>query len=418
MQNTPLDYLDQSEQPALVIQQKGHPPGMWLLTASKLFERGAYYGSRGLMTLYMVKHLQLRSGDTAIQYGFIIQLTYLLMIPGGILGDLLLGARMSMLIGNLLQAGGCFILATLPEETGFRTGIGMLLLGGALYGPNLLAVFARNYTDRLRMLDSGVYVLYLAINIGALTLPALASSLLGWNNFAPLFLIYGVYALFAMILGLFHPGKILTKAKEPYQSITGFRPHWPALFIALFLTLSFWAIYEAVHTVLLSWSYATSIGFGIINPMLVTAGSIIGAVLFGFFPMNSYRKSASGIVLLAICLQLLPVLLPAHWDFNSRDLLIGTASPIMLTCMLALAELLVAPMLILISIKYLPRNFLGTGIGVFFCLSLFTYNLAGQIEHLYEEKGIGFVAYAGAALLFLFVVGLLILGRKQKNDQP
>ena len=115
----------------------GHPPGLFILFFTEMWERFSYYGMRSLLVLFMVDHLFLRPdvgqevlgfnaikgtlesifGPLAIQplssqiYGLYTAFVYLTPLFGGILADRWLGRRKTVVVGAILMAIGHFLMA-------------------------------------------------------------------------------------------------------------------------------------------------------------------------------------------------------------------------------------------------------------------------------------------------------------------
>ena len=71
-----------------------HPPGLMTLFFTEMWERMSYYGMRALLVLFMVDQVQgakLSDAQATAVYGLYTALVYVMALPGGWVGDRLLG---------------------------------------------------------------------------------------------------------------------------------------------------------------------------------------------------------------------------------------------------------------------------------------------------------------------------------------
>ena len=92
-----------------------HPRGIYTLFFTEMWERMSYYGMRALLVLFMVdavEHGGLGLTDktaTAI-YGLYTAIVYLAALPGGWMGDRLLGAKGGVWWGGIVITLGHLVL--------------------------------------------------------------------------------------------------------------------------------------------------------------------------------------------------------------------------------------------------------------------------------------------------------------------
>src|SRR5512143_3839022 len=92
-----------------------HPRGLYTLFFTEMWERMSYYGMRALLVLFMADAVEkgglgfTDKSATAI-YGLYTAIVYLAALPGGWIGDRLLGAQRSVWCGGILIAAGHFTL--------------------------------------------------------------------------------------------------------------------------------------------------------------------------------------------------------------------------------------------------------------------------------------------------------------------
>ncbi len=149
----------------------GQPRGLATLFLTEMWERFTFYGMRALLVLFLVGSVA--SGGfgmddrtaTAI-YGLYNAAVYLAALPGGWIGDRLMGARQAVLAGGSLIALGNLMLAVAPGREGFYIGLVVIVLGVGLLKPNISAIVAELYPEGGARLDGGFTIFYMGINVG------------------------------------------------------------------------------------------------------------------------------------------------------------------------------------------------------------------------------------------------------------
>ncbi|MCA9108210.1 MAG: oligopeptide:H+ symporter, partial [Planctomycetales bacterium] len=119
----------------------GHPPGLFVLFFTEMWERFSYYGMRAILVLYMTAALtgdnpglHIDTGVAKAVYGTYVGLVYLTPIAGGWIADRLLGARRTVLYGGIVIACGHYLMAV-PTEATFWLGLLTIALGTGLLKP-------------------------------------------------------------------------------------------------------------------------------------------------------------------------------------------------------------------------------------------------------------------------------------------
>jgi proton-dependent oligopeptide transporter, POT family len=148
-----------------------HPPGIYTLFFTEMWERMSYYGMRALLVLFMVDQMRggmgLADAQAAAIYGLYTALVYVAALPGGWVGDRLLGAKQSVWWGGIVIAAGHLTLA-IPDARAFYVGLIVIALGSGLLKSNMSALVGRLYPEGGARRDAGFTLFYMGINIGAL----------------------------------------------------------------------------------------------------------------------------------------------------------------------------------------------------------------------------------------------------------
>jgi len=185
----------------------GHPPGLFILFFTEMWERFSYYGMRSLLVLYMVNHLFLKPdvgkevlGFNAIKgllesafgplgpqplssqiYGLYTALVYATPFFGGLLADRLLGQRRTVILGAVLMAIGHFLMAV---ESLFFPALMFLILGNGAFKPNISTQVGGLYPEGDSRRDRAFTIFYMGINLGAFFSPLVCGTLgqtVGWH---------------------------------------------------------------------------------------------------------------------------------------------------------------------------------------------------------------------------------------------
>jgi proton-dependent oligopeptide transporter, POT family len=154
----------------------GHPPGLYVLFATEMWERFNFYGMRALLTLFLVNALRFQEKEASLVYGCFLGLCYLTPIMGGLVSDRFLGNRMCIMLGGLIMACGQFLLFYSGNvyqsnvdmaRNVMWIALGFLIIGNGLFKPNISSMVGQLYPKGDARLDSAFTIFYMGINVGA-----------------------------------------------------------------------------------------------------------------------------------------------------------------------------------------------------------------------------------------------------------
>src|SRR5580658_2466618 len=160
-----------------------YPKQLWYLFLSEMWERFAFYGMRGMLTIFMVEKLGLPDDKANLQYGATQAFVYALAFIGGFFADKVLGFRKSIFWGGILMVLGSFTLAFSPHDL-FYIGISISIVGTGFFKPNISTMVGQLYRHGDPRQDAGFGLFYSGINIGALVGGALCiyvADAFSWN---------------------------------------------------------------------------------------------------------------------------------------------------------------------------------------------------------------------------------------------
>jgi len=153
----------------------GHPKGLGPLFFTELWERFSYYGMRAILMLYMTSTvaqggLAFDTKHAASIYGTYTMSVYLTALPGGLIADYFLGARLAVLVGGIIIAVGHFSMI-FHSMTSFYLGMALIAIGTGFLKPNISAMVGGLYRENDPRRDSGFSIFYMGINVGAVLAP-------------------------------------------------------------------------------------------------------------------------------------------------------------------------------------------------------------------------------------------------------
>lgn len=215
-------------------RKKGHPPGLYLLFFTEMWERFSYYGMRGILMLYLTKSfleggLAIDAKEASLIYGFFTGFVYFTPLIGGWLADKYIGQRKAITIGGLTMMCGQLMLFAFNTHLGLYCGLLLLILGNGFFKPNISTLVGGLYKDGDPKRDSAFSIFYMGINLGAFFAPLviglLADDIFAVKDAAGNILAHGYrYGFLAAAIGMFL-GQILFNAlSNKYLGDLGVKP--------------------------------------------------------------------------------------------------------------------------------------------------------------------------------------------------
>ncbi|MCL6587496.1 MAG: peptide MFS transporter [Anoxybacillus sp.] len=439
-------------------QSKKHPPGLYLLFFTELWERFSYYGMRAILVLYLTTALV--SGGLGFKesvamsiYGFFTGAVYFTPIVGGYLSDRFLGRRLAITIGGVTMAIGNFILFALNTKLGLYAGLLLLIIGNGFFKPNISTLVGELYGPNDKRRDGAFTIFYMGINMGAFFAP-LVCGFLAEDYFKTTIdgvVHYGfkygfLAASIGMVIGqlLFNVfgnrylgeigkapvGKSSAHATEKTPLTTKEKQRIAVILILACFIVFFWAGFEQAGSSLTlytdkfvdktigSWTVPTS-WFQSLNPFFIV---VLAPVLSSLWVKlaNSKRgdlpiptKMALGMILLGLGFA---VLLPAVLQTGSDEHHITTKANvffIVFTYFLhTLGELCLSPVGLSMVSRIAPVRLASLLMGVWLAGTAVANILAGQLAAFTESLGyLEIFSLIGAVTIGLGFV-LLLLSKK------
>lgn len=159
-----------------------HPRWFTTLFLTDVWERFSFYGMTAILVLYATEApraggLGLSAGDAAMLYGAYMAAVFLASVPGGWIGDRVLGARRAVLHGGVLIALGHTAIAV-PVTGSLYPGLLLIAAGTGLLKPNMAGLLSAFYDREDRTgRDAGFAVFYMSVQVSALLAPIVVGAL-------------------------------------------------------------------------------------------------------------------------------------------------------------------------------------------------------------------------------------------------
>ncbi len=159
-----------------------HPPGLYLLFFTEMWERFSYYGMRALLVLYLTTEL-VKGGlgfsaqSATLLYGYFTGFVYFTPLIGGWLSDKYLGQRKAITIGGITMALGQLTLFAGQSKTFLYLGLFLLIIGNGFFKPNISTLVGKLYADGDKRRDGAFTIFYMGINVGAFLAPLVCGTL-------------------------------------------------------------------------------------------------------------------------------------------------------------------------------------------------------------------------------------------------
>jgi POT family proton-dependent oligopeptide transporter len=429
----------------------GHPRGLGPLFFTELWERFSYYGMRSILIYYMVAPvagggLAFDTKHAASIYGTYTMSVYLAALPGGLIADHFLGARLAVLLGGIIIACGHFTMIFHGMNT-FYLGMVLIAIGTGFLKPNISAMVGGLYTENDPRRDSGFSIFYMSINIGALLAPLSVGYLAQGESFKRFMSRMGfepatswhwgfglagvgmtlgliVYLLYAKRLA--HVGNRVKKLSEATKATAAEKltaADWKrvaAIFVFFLFTILFWAAYEqkGASLNLFAKDLVRTEVFGIrfpssfmqsLTPLFVIFLAPIFSILWVRMrdrQPSSPAKFTFGLLFIGMAYLLM---IPASYLTA-----FGKVSPLWLVGLYFLevvGEMCLSPVGLSTVTKLSPLKLVGIMMGVWFLAASFGSKLAGYLSGFFvaNNPAVQMKLYGGIAVGLLISAAILAL---------
>ena len=380
-----------------------HPPGLYVLFFTEMWERFSYYGMRSLLVYYMIKHLQFTQVRSSEIYGLYTGFVYFTPLFGGLLADRVLGQRRTVVLGGVLMAAGHFLMAV---ESLFFPALLFLILGNGAFKPNISTQVGSLYPPGDRRRDRAFSLFYMGINLGAFFSPLVCGTLGEKIGFHWGFGAAGVGMVIGLLVYLrgqkhLAPDLIMQAGGAKRQSTEPMSPDdWlkiGAIFAMMALSIVFWSVYEQQGNTMALWADANTdrmifgwempaSWFQSFNPLMIFL--LVPLVNLFWGRQDKSGREPSSITKMGIgCLLLASaflILIPP-----ARELAVSPRASlwwlVACTFVLTLGEIYLSPVGLSLVTKIAPARIVSLMMGVWFLSSFFGNYLSGYLGTFWER---------------------------------
>jgi POT family proton-dependent oligopeptide transporter len=393
------------------IQNQKHSIETFYYSLARMIERASYYGLRALVVLYMTGEiLKMDTTEALVIYGWFAGSLVFSQILGGLLGDLVIGNKKSIIIGGVVQAFGAFTLC-IPSTYGLYIGLFLIVLGSGFYTPNIIANYGKSYLNKTKLLDAGFTIFYLAINIGAF----LGSFLIGYSGeefgYNVGFVISGLLILISLI------PIIKTKEKElPIGEKISSGKRVLTIAMAFIIIGLFWGVYEIsnIRILDLQIQLGENSTLGIsksmwqsLNSVFTLPISLTAIIIWTYFYNSQFFKLLIGFVFGAVAFGII-LFIPEIPEEKHTIYFIASM------LFLAISEIHIAPIIHSILTKYSNPKYLAILISVAFVpTKIFALIFGIFHERIYDNPTLGLkFGIIAMILISIGIIGYIIIDKK------
>ncbi len=424
---------------------KAHPAGLSTLFFTEMWERFSFYGMKAILVLFMLASVEdgglgMDNVTAAVIFGYYCSAVYLMAMPGGLIGDRLLGPWNAVLVGGIVIAIGHFVMIFHGIHA-FYAALVLIVLGTGLLKPNITRLVGSLYGTEDKRSDSGFAIYYMGINVGAAMAPLICGFLaqspwvrtslaahgwdpnLGWHlGFAAA----GLGMLAGVIQFVAHRSRFSKAALKAEESTSksgaedNELKRIAVIAILFFFSAMFWAVYEQAGSSLTVFANehvrCEIFGFSFPSSWFQTLQAAFVLVLTPVFAKiwlmlgNRNREPSSPIKfsLGLLCLGIgIAFAVPAVL-FASH----GLVSPVWFVLIFlpeVVGEMMFSPVGLRTVDQLAPKRFAGVTIGIFFLSVALGNFLAGHLASYYDNKVMSQNAllYGAMAIALTLASGLL-----------
>jgi POT family proton-dependent oligopeptide transporter len=159
------------------------PVDLYAFSFAEVWDRFSYYGIQALLVLYLTKAFLVPDDFAYSIYGAYTALAFGTTVAGGIIADRWLGSQKTAFLGALFLIMGNFLLVINNIHFAYF-GLALLVCGTGMFKPSNTNLIGTLYTQNDTRREGGFAILYMAMNIGALSSPiiyGLLSQHYGWH---------------------------------------------------------------------------------------------------------------------------------------------------------------------------------------------------------------------------------------------
>lgn len=388
------------------IENQQHPKEAYNYALSRMLERGSFYGFRAILVLYMVgDRVQMTNADAMVVYSLVMSSLIFSPIIGALFGDLLIGNKKAILLGGIAQALGAFCLC-IPSLNTLYIGLLLVVLGSGFYTPNIISTFGKLYLNKIKLLDSGFILFYLAVNLGSFSGVVLLGYIGGTFSYSIGFVLSGILMLLSLIPVLASKESVGNKFDKDKYII---KNRVFKIAIVVLLVAFFWGIYEMASFRMFDlqtkfssisafhWSHSL---WQSMSSIIMLPVSVFAIFLYSYYYSSQIFKVVVGFIFAAFSFGVL-MLLPEIP--NEQDASLYLISLLLLSA----AEIHIAPVVHSILTKFSNPKYLA----ILISLSFVPTKVVSLLFAFYNSNSIEDPIFGlQMAMITMALIGIGIIG--------
>lgn len=377
-----------------------HPKELWILSLVELCERFAFWGVGNLLVLYLIEYYQFPNEKATHIYGVFAGFAAFLPLIGGWIADRW-NYQSPLFLGTLANVIGCLLLAT-GHASLLYPALMTIAAGYGIFTPSILAVLGYTYRDKPDLREAGFSIYYASINVGVFLALASLGSIAKWINWHAAFIV----AAAVQLAGLIPLITYIIKHKETHRALKSMQ-HLRSLekkalsplekrriwVVVLFCAVSiiFWAAYIQGFSSMSIFLHTDVNKMGIPEGVFLSSESffllLLAPILAGLYSFlqkigkdpSAATKTALSFFAMAACFAVMMMAskkIPSPWIY-----------PVFAYFLMAVGEMLLAPIGLSVVSKLAPQRFTALFVGFWYvCVGVAFYS-GGLLAGLMNKMG-------------------------------
>lgn len=180
-----------------------HPKGLYVLFSSEMWERYSFYTVNAMLALYLrdtVQGFGFTNAEATGVSAWYLAAVYASPLFGGLIADLFLGFRRSIIVGACFFIAGHALLAVPGRIAVVYAALACLVIGNGFFKPNVSSMVGNLYPEGSHLKDKAYLIFYMGINIGATLAPIIAGFVQPKYGFHPAFFLGAIGMIISLIV--------------------------------------------------------------------------------------------------------------------------------------------------------------------------------------------------------------------------
>lgn len=379
-----------------------------------VFERAGYYGVRAIFVLFLVSNTINLTNMEAIQfYSWGTALVALSSVVGGLLG--LIGQpKLLSIIGIGVQVLSSFLIGMSQTKDLAFIGFLLLALGAGITRSNIMPFLGQLY-QRSRLLDSGMMIHYMMVNIGAFAGIAFISAVAIRHGYKTAFIYCGFAYLLSFIVLFFTnatKSDFVRKSEKPNNL-------FPIIIIvALIGSALYWLSFEHImfHLTMATHNLDTNViselikdGGSNLNLIVIVATTLVLALYYSFTKVSTALQLGIGFLCaLMAYLFLLPIDFYRPESASLVNLLLG------FYILQSIAEVFIGPPISSYVVRKLDVKYSPIVLGGIYLLTALIIKAGANNDY----ESVGSTLNIALVVMILFSAAFFVLFYINKNSEP